>query len=76
VPPEIAGEAHVLWRSANRITAVDKTVPAPAPGTYFRGRVIITNHTISTWTKSFLYGTGAAAVGDIGPNTAILSPGA
>lgn len=45
------------------------------PTAYYRGCVTITAHTVNTWGKSFILGLGASAVSDIGPNTALLSPG-
>jgi hypothetical protein len=46
-----------------------------APGTHYRGCVTITADTVNTWGKAFILGLGSTAVGDIGPNTATLSPG-
>jgi hypothetical protein len=68
-----AGGAETVIRSATG-TAADWTVSGYSG--YFRGCVTITTHTISTWVKHFIYGTGAGTVNDIGPNTASLSPGA
>ena len=69
------GPETVVW-TASDTTGVDKKVTAPVPGTYFRSCVTITTHTSSTWVKMFQYGTGASSIGDIGSNTANLSPGA
>ena len=69
------GAETVIWSVTNS-TGVDRHVYYASPGVYFRLCVTITTHTINTWTKQFLEGFGASAVGDIGPNTATLSPGA
>jgi hypothetical protein len=44
-------------------------------GTHYRGCVTITAHTVNTWGRSIIMGLGASTVGDIGPHSAILSPG-
>jgi hypothetical protein len=69
------GAETVIW-SVTESTGVDQHVYHSSPGTYFRLCVTITTHAVNTWTKQFLYGFGASAAADIGPNWASLSPGA
>ena len=71
-----AGGPETVVRTTSNTSGADEKVAAPAPGTYFRGCVTITTHTPNTWVKMFQSGNGNPYVGDIGPNTASLSPGA
>lgn len=69
------GPETVAWSQAGTRGDFNQYVYG-APGTYYRGCVTITSHTAYTWGRSSLMGLGPTAVGDIGPHTATLSPGA
>jgi hypothetical protein len=74
VASSAGGAETVLWSQTGNNLNIDKTVTAPAPGTWFRGCVAITVATVNTWTKFGLLPSGTT--GAVGPHTATLSPGA
>jgi hypothetical protein len=74
VATSVGGPETVVWSATGRNLNFDKKVTATGPGQYFRGCVLITAHTINTWTKFGLITN--AAVGEFGQRTAKLSPGA
>lgn len=61
------GAETVVWTASGYNLSFDKTVAAPAPGTYFRRCVTITAATSNTWIKMGLLPSGANAAWDIGP---------
>lgn len=65
----------VVWSGSGANLNINQYVYG-SPGTHYQGCVTITAHTQNTWGKVFISGLGAGAVGDIGPHTATLSPGA
>jgi hypothetical protein len=70
-----AGDAETLvWSQTGTNLNFNKYFYG-APGTYYRGCVTISAHTVNIWGKSAIMGLGSSAGGDIGPHTATLSPG-
>jgi len=74
VASSAGGAETVLWSATGSNLNFDKSLVAPAPGTFFRGCVKITAATSNTWTKFGLLPSGT--ITGAGSHTALLSPGA
>ena len=68
------GAETVVWTQSAANIDFNKYFYGPA-GTFYRGCVTVTAHTINTWGRSMILGLGAGSISDIGPHTATLAPG-
>jgi hypothetical protein len=73
---DAGGAETEIWSASGPSLWVNRAIAAPAPGRTFRSCLTITRSFVSTWYRLSTAGYGPDAQNDLGPDTAVLSPGA